>query len=250
MYDFRWWANIVTKKVSKPKAVSKTFKATLVREGKPLQWTIVRVPFDVEKVFGSKGMVKVVAEVNGFSYRTSLFPSKNGPHALMVNKKMQKGAGVGPGDSAKFALTLDTEERTVAVPRELERMFKEERALKPYFDSLNYSARHDIEMWITEPKSAEAKERRAEQIAVRLLETMEAERELPPLIKLAFARNPKAADGWEKMTESQRCGQLMAVFYYRTPDSRARRLEKVLQMAEGYAEKKTRISKKSAAGSE
>jgi len=226
--------------VSKTRVVSKTFQATLVREGKPLQWTIVRVPFDVEKVWGSKGMVKVVAEVNGFSYRTSLFPSKNGPHALMVNKKMQKGGGVGAGDTATFRLTLDTAERTVTVPRELERMFKEERQLKRYFDSLNYSTQHDIEMWIMEPKLAEARERRAEQIAVRLLETMEAERELPPLIKLAFARNPKAADGWEKMTESQRRGQLMAVFYYRTVDSRARRLEKVIRMAEEYAEKKSK----------
>jgi hypothetical protein len=230
----------VTKNVSKTKAVSKTFKATLVREGKPLQWTIVRVPFDVEKVWGSKGMVKVVAEVNGFSYRTSLFPSKNGQHALMVNKKMQKGGGVGAGDTAKFMLTLDTAERTVSVPRELERMFKEERQLKRYFDSLNYSTQHDIEMWIMQPKSAEARERRAEQIAVRLLETMEAEHELPPLIKLAFARNPKAANGWEKMTASQRRGQLMAVFYYRTVDSRARRLEKVIRMAEEYAEKKSK----------
>lgn len=222
------------------KTKSKTFKATLVREGKPLQWTIVRVPFDVEKVWGSKGMVKVVVEVNDFSYRTSLFPSKNGPHALMVNKKMQKTAGIAAGDTAKFTLRLDTEERTVTVPRELARMFKEERALKRYFESLNYSTQHDIEMWIMEPKSAEARERRAEQIAVRLLETMEAERELPPLIKLAFSRNPGAADGWKKMTEVQRRGQLMAVFYYRTPESRARRLEKVMQMAEGYAEKKVR----------
>ena len=219
------------------KPVSKTFKATLVREGKPLQWTVVRVPFDVEKVWGSKGMVKVVAEVNGFSYRTSLFPSKNRPHALMVNKKMQKAAGIAAGDTAKFTLTLDTAERTVTVPRELQRMFKEERTLKRYFDSLNYSARHDIEMWIMEPKSAEARERRAEQIAVRLLETMEAERELPPLIKVAFARNPKAADGWATMTAAQRRGQLMAVFYYRTPESRARRLEKVLKMAEEKMDK-------------
>src|SRR3954453_7080809 len=125
----------MTKTVSK-----KTFKATLVREGKPLQWTIVRVPFDVEKVWGSKGMVKVVAEVNGFSYRTSLFPSKNGPHALMVNKRMQKGAGVAAGDTAKFTLTLDTTERTATVPDELRQIFTEERALRPYFESLSYSA--------------------------------------------------------------------------------------------------------------
>lgn len=228
--------------MSKPRTVAKSFKATLVREGKPLQWTIVRVPFDVAKVWGSKGMVKVVAELNGVQYRTSLFPSKNGPHALLVNKKTQKAAGIAAGDTAKFTLTLDTEERTVTVPRELQRVFKEERALKRYFDSLNYSARHDIERWIMEPKSGEARERRAEQIAVRLLETMEAERELPPLIKLAFARNPKAADGWAKMTEAQRRGQLMAVFYYRTPESRARRLEKVMQMAEEKAGRPSRAT--------
>jgi len=60
---------------------------------------------------------------------------------------------------------------------------------------------------------------------------MEAERDLPPLIKQAFAENPKAYAGWKTMTPLARRSQLLAVFYYRNPDSRARRLQKALDSA-------------------
>ena len=60
---------------------------------------------------------------------------------------------------------------------------------------------------------------------------MEAERELPPLVRNAFGENPKAHKGWKSMTPLARRGQLLAIFYYRNPDSRARRLAKVMEMA-------------------
>jgi uncharacterized protein YdeI (YjbR/CyaY-like superfamily) len=57
---------------------------------------------------------------------------------------------------------------------------------------------------------------------------MEAEVELPPLIAAAFRRSPKARAAWDKLTPLQRRNQLMAVFYYQTPDARQRRLDKVI----------------------
>jgi uncharacterized protein YdeI (YjbR/CyaY-like superfamily) len=68
---------------------------------------------------------------------------------------------------------------------------------------------------------------------------MEAERELPPMLQLAFARTPRAREGWELMSASRRRGQLLAIFYYRTPEARARRLAKVLEDAASLAERKT-----------
>jgi uncharacterized protein YdeI (YjbR/CyaY-like superfamily) len=67
---------------------------------------------------------------------------------------------------------------------------------------------------------------------------MEAERELPPLIATALARNPKAREGWELMSAARRRSHLMAIFYYRTPESRVRRMEKVLDDAIAIAEKR------------
>ena len=42
--------------------------------------------------------------------------------------------------------------------------------------------------------------RRAEQIAEQLLSVMEAEHELPPALQLAFSRDPRALEGWRRMS--------------------------------------------------
>jgi uncharacterized protein YdeI (YjbR/CyaY-like superfamily) len=83
-------------------------------------------------------------------------------------------------------------------------------------------------------KSDEARMRRAEQMAERLLATMEGERELPPVIEAAFRLRPKAHAGWKRMTETQRRGELMAVFYYQTPEARLKRVEKLCEVAERH----------------
>jgi uncharacterized protein YdeI (YjbR/CyaY-like superfamily) len=92
--------------------------------------------------------------------------------------------------------------------------------------------RREIGKWVMDVKSDEARLRRAEQMAERLLATMEGERELPPAIAAAFRARPKARAGWAKMTLTQRRGELMAVFYYRTVEGRERRIEKLCDAAE------------------
>jgi len=196
-----------------------------------LGWTIVRVPFDVAKLWGSRGALRVRGDVNGFEFRTSLFPNGRGGHYILINKKMQSGGGVRAGEKADFKLEPDAKERPVVIPAELERAFKQERRLRKFYDSFNTSIRRWIADEVANRKSAAARERRAEQVAEQLLETMEAERDLPPLIKAAFANDPKAHAGWKKMTPLQRRGQLLGVFYYRNPDSRGRRLAKAIELA-------------------
>ena len=213
---------------------AKSFRAVLERAGKPLYWVVVRIPFDTTKVWGTRARLKVKGTINGFAFRTSLFPRRDGGHTLLVNKRMQAGGGATPGSAARFVLEPDLEERTAAIPPELNILLKEDKALKRWFDGLNYSTRKWIGDWITDVKSKDARVRRAEQIAERLMLTMDAERELPPLLRVAFARNPRAAEGWERMSLSRRRGHLMGIFYYRTPEARARRLEKALEDAERF----------------
>ena len=82
--------------------------------------------------------------------------------------------------------------------------------------------------------------RRAEQIAERLLTAMEAERDLPPILKAAFARDPRAYQGWQRMSPTQRRHQLLSVFYYRSPEARDRRISKMLEEAAARASKVAR----------
>jgi uncharacterized protein YdeI (YjbR/CyaY-like superfamily) len=216
---------------------SKSFKATLEILRSGLGWVIARVPFDVAKTWGTR-RPKVKGEINGFPFRTTLFPARSGGHFVLVNKRMQRGSGAVAGSVAKFRLEPDTEVRTVIAPPELKRAVAGDRALERWYDALNYSTRKYIADWITDVKSADARVRRAEQLAERLLATMEAEQELPPLLRLAFARTPHALEGWQQMSPTQRRAQLLAIFYYRSPEARARRVAKVVEAAAEYAQKK------------
>src|SRR5689334_7027265 len=192
-----------------PNSQAKTFRGTLERLRGNLGWVIVRIPFDVKKTWGS-ARPKVRGQVNGAAFRTSVFPEKDGRSFLLINKQLQKDAGIIEGITATFKLEPDTEPREVKIPVEMNQIFSESKRLKKWFESLTYSYHRWIADWIIETKSASSRERRADQIAERLMETMEAERELPPLIKIAFERNPVAREGWSRMTPRQRRGELMA----------------------------------------
>ena len=225
---------------SAPKPVAKSFKAMLERMASNLGWVIIRIPFNVPKIWGTRGQLRVKGEINGFAFRTSLFPTGKGYHYLLVNKCMQAGAKAAPGNVAQFRLEPDTEVRQAIVPPELQRFLAEDRSLRRWFDQLTYSARKWIGDWITQVKSADARTRRAGQIAERLLAVMEAERELPPVLKAAFARDPRALAGWQRMSRSHRRGHLFGIFYYRSPEARDRRVAKTIQDAISFAERKTK----------
>ena len=195
-------------KKAKTKSAVRSFDAVLERMRSRLNWVIIRIPFDAARIFGVRGQIKVKGTINGFPFRSSLFPSSEGGHILLVNKRMQKGARVTAGGVAGFEMDLDTEERAATIPELLERILAEDRSFRQWYDQLNHSTRSEIAKWVNEPKSAEARGRRSEQIAERLLETMEAEKELPPLLQLAFARNPVAREGWEQMSLARRRSHL------------------------------------------
>jgi len=214
------------------------FEATLERMRSRLNWTIIRMPFDAAKVYGMRGQINVKGEINGFPFRTCLFPTAEGRHILLVNKRMQKAARVKAGASAHFQLELDSDKRVSEVPAHLKRILGEDRSFRRWYDQLNQSTRNDIAKWVNEPVSATARERRAGQIAERLLAVMDAERELPPILQVAFARKPRAREGWEKMSMARRRSHLLGIFYYRTPEGRANRIEKMMEDAVAIVERR------------
>ncbi len=226
------------KSSAKPvKLTARSFRATLERMKSRLNWVIIYIPFDVAHVWGTRGQLRVKGEINGFAFRSALFPTGHGRHFLLVNKRMQKGACAVAGSVVRFTLQPDTEQRVTTVPAELSRILARDRSLGRWFDQLNPSTRTEISKWTAEPKSAEARGRRADQIAERLLSTMEAEQGLPPILRLAFACNPVAHDGWLRMSPAKRRSHLLGIFYYRNPKARARRIEKMLEEATALAEK-------------
>jgi uncharacterized protein YdeI (YjbR/CyaY-like superfamily) len=214
------------------------FRAALEKVQNNLGWTIARVPFEPTKVWKTMLRLRIRGEILGpggsFAFRSSLFPDSRGGFCLLVNEAMQRAAGVRAGSTAEFRLQPDLEPRPAELPEELDALLDEAEGLRSFFDNLSEYTRREIGKWILVPKSDATRLKRAEQMAERLLATMEAELDLPPLLKRAFRARPKAKIGWAKMTPAQRRNGLFAVFYYQTPEAREKRVQKLC----GDAEKK------------
>ena len=208
----------------------KRFRAVLEPLQGGLGWVVAWIPFDVEGAWKKMVRLRVTVEVGGDVFRTSLFTAtQRGGHFLLVNKKMQKAAGAKVGAMVDFAIAPDLEERAPTVPPELAKLLKTEKKLAKWYEGLSEPIRWEIAKWIDGVKSAEARQRRAEQIAERLMSTMEGEKELPPVLEVAFRRVPAARKGWDAMTKAQRRANLMAVFYYQSPEAREKRVRKVVE---------------------
>jgi hypothetical protein len=222
-------------------ARAKRFKAILEPLGDGLGWVVAWLPFDAATVWKTMVRQRVTVEVGGEVFRTSLFSasrvrsvSGSGSHFILVNKRMQQAAGAGVGAAVEFTVAPDLAPREAELPDELAALLDDEPALREWYDRLSEYMRREIGKWVMDAKSVEARMRRAEQMAERLLATMEGERELPPVIAAAFRERPKARAGWGRMTETQRRGLLMAVFYYRTPESQLKRVQKLCDEAERH----------------
>ena len=215
----------------KPKQVAKSFNATLERVPSIENLVLIRIPFDVSNVWGARGRVPVKGEINGFAFRGALFPTREGYHCLSVNKRLRAGAIAAVGDTVHFRLEPDTAKRVATVPIELQRILNEDRSFHRWFNQLTFSTRSWICYWVVNVKSPASRLRRAEQVAEQLLSTMEAELDLPPILKRAFSSDPRAYQGWQSMTLLQRRNWLLSIFSCRTPASRDRRISRMLEDA-------------------
>jgi uncharacterized protein YdeI (YjbR/CyaY-like superfamily) len=220
----------------------KRFKATLERGTEGLGWTVARLPFDPHKAWTQMQRLRVRGKVlspkvPSVEFRTSLFPvpGQNGHYLLVVNKRVQRAAGIAVGSVAEFWLEADLEPRPAELPDELARLLDEELGLRDYYDSLSESMRREIGKWVTNVKSDASRRKRAEQIAERLFGAMDGEHQLPPIIAVAFQKRPKARMGWAMMTQTQRRQELLGVFHYQSIEARQRRVEKLCDNAEKRA---------------
>jgi Domain of unknown function (DUF1905)/Bacteriocin-protection, YdeI or OmpD-Associated len=96
----------------------KSFTAALQRPEGVGAWTYLTVPFDVLAEYEIKGQVKVKGTLNGAFFRGALRPHGDGRHFLVVKKALRDQARATQGSLVKVSLDLDTEPRTVSVPRD------------------------------------------------------------------------------------------------------------------------------------
>jgi len=210
--------------------LSKTFRANLEATGTSLRWVIVRVPVDLKKAWTMWKSRRVLGEINGFAFKTALIPGTKGQrHVLIVNKKMQAGAGVRAGDRALIKLMPDLGELVIDLPPEFAKILKGSRELKKFFNAMSPSMRKGFTNFIGDAKTQETRQKRSEAMAESLMLAMEGEIDPPPILRAAFQLQPEARRGWDRMTPTQRRNHLLGIFYNQTVDARERRAARAIE---------------------
>lgn len=81
-----------------------TFEAELEQSPAQGGWTYLVWPGSAE-FFGTRGLVKVAATIDGMPVRTSFMALGDGRHKLPVRADVRRAIGKGPGDRVVVVLT-------------------------------------------------------------------------------------------------------------------------------------------------
>jgi len=131
--------------------------------------TGIKIPFDVEKVFGTRARVPVRGTINGFAFRSSIFPmGGQGQHYMAVNKETREGAKAKAGETVSVVMERDDEPRTITPPQDFERALKASKAAQAMWDKLSYTHRKEHVRAIEEAKRPETRARRIQRAVTDL----------------------------------------------------------------------------------
>jgi hypothetical protein len=145
---------------------AKTFTVELERVQKTA--TMFRVPFDLQAAFG-RARPPVTVTIRGHTWRTT--PGVyDGVGHVVVNRAVNAATGVDAGDRVRVRMELDTEPRTVTVPRDLSTALAADATAKKAFAAMSFTHRREYVTWVEEAKRPETRARRIEATVARVRE--------------------------------------------------------------------------------
>ena len=130
--------------------------------------TGIMIPFEVEKVFGTRARVPVRGTINGFAFRSSISPMGDGHHYMIVNKVVREGAKAKAGDLISVVIERDDEPRIITPPDDFARALKSNKTAQATWDKLSYTHRKEYVGAIEEAKKPETRARRIEKAIAQL----------------------------------------------------------------------------------
>ena len=145
-----------------------TFKAKIYKIG-------INAVVDVSKRITSTmsptaGRIKIKGTINGFDFKTTLMPVKDGPHLLYVNMIMLKGGATALGKTATFSIEQDTSkkvEKTQVMHAALLKQLKA-KGFVDTFHELTPSRKRDILSYLHKVKAEETLKRNIDNVILQL----------------------------------------------------------------------------------
>lgn len=147
---------------------SKTFKATVVREG---AMSYIPLSFDPKEVFG-KVRAPVKVTLNGFTYRSTI-AAMGGPPFIPLRTSNREAAGLQGGETIDVRLDLDVEKRVVKPPADFVKALKASGTVWDRWKTLSYTHQREHVEAVEGAKHAETRARRIQK-AVQQIRAMPA----------------------------------------------------------------------------
>ena len=130
----------------------------------------IEFPQDVRAEFGTGGRVPVHATFDGLPYRGSLAPMGGERHIIGILKEIRLRLDKKAGDTVAVVLSRDEEERTVAVPPELQSALEKNPEAHKRYASMSYTHRKEWARYVDEAKGADTRLRRAANTVLEIME--------------------------------------------------------------------------------
>ena len=135
------------------------FRTILLQAGKTA--TGIKIPDEVIEKLGAGKKPPVMVTINGFTYRSTV-AVMGGAFMVGVNAENRVEANVKGGDEIDVTIELDTEERTIEVPAELQRALNKNSTAKKKFETLSYSGKKALIIPVANAKTDETRNRNIE----------------------------------------------------------------------------------------
>lgn len=144
------------------------FRATIMSTDK-VDGAYVRFPYDTNEVFGSKGIIKVIAIFDGYEYRGILANMGMDCHIIGITKAIRTEIGKAPGDEIEVTIKQDTSSRLKDIPENLSNALEPNNDAKEFFDSLTDSQKNKFITHITSAKKQETADTRLQKVIEMLV---------------------------------------------------------------------------------
>lgn len=147
----------------------RTFTAAIVNAGDG--GAFVRIPFDVEMIFGKKRL-PVRATIDGEPYRGTLVRMGKPYHVLIVLKGIREKIGKTFGDEVEVTVEEDTDPRVVEIPPDFQQALDRAPLAKAAFGKMSYTHQKEYVNAILDAKRDETRRNRI----ARTIETLKQEK--------------------------------------------------------------------------
>lgn len=136
------------------------FEAIIIKGTDNTSGTYIEFPYDVEKIFGKTGRIKVKCLFENVVYRGSLVKMRTECHIIGIRKDILKQINKKEGDIIKIKISEDTELRTVETHPLLLEYLATDGTLKALYEKLSYTCKKEYNQYLSEAKKQETQDKR------------------------------------------------------------------------------------------